>query len=550
MNEKQKTILLVEDDRVISLFKSKELSDFGYNVITVDNGDDAIKQAIENKNINLILMDIDLGDGIDGTEAAKKILSVKDIPIIFHTSHIEEEFVYRVRKITRYGYVIKNSGGFVLKSSIEMAFELYEANKTIQNQKEDLLRTNEELQQTIEELISSNEELITAHNELNQSKEKAEENESLLIAALENSQAGIAIADVPSGKLRYVNKSGLLIRNKEYNEIVKDIDVDKYVESWKILNFDKTPLNKDEVPLARAVLYGETNTKEFIVGRDNEEDRYVLANAAPVVNKQGKQIAAIVVFLDITEKKQAEFELQRTNENLQKEKETSVANEEKFRFLFENMTQGVIFHSSEGKIIDANNSSAKILGLSLDQLFGLTSFDPRWRSIHEDGTDYPGDTHPVMITLKTGKPVLNSKMGVFNPQINNYNWININSIPKFKNNEDKPSEVIVTFEDITEIIERENIIKKLLKEKEMFLKEVHHRIKNNLNLIINILNLQISESNSIDTQNSLIEAKNRVLIMSEIYEKLYVNKKTSDFNLFDFRCFLKSDVFLLTYSFS
>ena len=138
---------------------------------------------------------------------------------------------------------------------------------------------------------------------------------------MENSQAGIAIADSPSGTLLYVNKAGLSIRNKNSNEIVKDVDVNKYVASWQILHFDGTPYNVDEVPLARAVLYGETNSGEFIVRRDNNEDRYVWANAAPVINETGNQIAAIVVFLDITEKKQTEFSLLQKNIELQKAKE-------------------------------------------------------------------------------------------------------------------------------------------------------------------------------------------------------------------------------------
>jgi PAS domain S-box-containing protein len=151
----------------------------------------------------------------------------------------------------------------------------------------------------IDEIKRSQAELLTI-------KERAEESEANLKAALENSQAGIAIAEYPSGKLKYVNKAALLIRDKEYDEIVKDIDLDNYVASWQILHFDGTPYQTDEVPLARAILYGETSSREFIVRRDNNEDRYVWANAAPIYNAKGIQTSAIVVFLDITLRKQAE----------------------------------------------------------------------------------------------------------------------------------------------------------------------------------------------------------------------------------------------------
>jgi len=153
-----------------------------------------------------------------------------------------------------------------------------------------------------------------AEQELIAARDHAEESEAIIKAALENSQAGIAIAEVPSGKLKYVNKAALLIRDKEYDEIVKDIDIDSYVASWQILHFDGTPFKADEVPLARAILYGETNSREFIVRRDNNEDRYVWANAAPIFNPKGIQTSAIVVFLDITERKQTEKELKESEE--------------------------------------------------------------------------------------------------------------------------------------------------------------------------------------------------------------------------------------------
>jgi len=145
--------------------------------------------------------------------------------------------------------------------------------------------------------------------ELLKAKEKAEENETILKTAMENSQAGIAIAEVPSGKLTYVNKAGLLIRDKDYDDLVENIDINKYVSSWQILHLDGTPYKADEVPLARAVLYGETNSKEFLIRRDDNKDRHVWANAAPVINESGVQTHAIVLFLDVTDLKNVEKDL-------------------------------------------------------------------------------------------------------------------------------------------------------------------------------------------------------------------------------------------------
>jgi CheY-like chemotaxis protein len=134
-NQTVKTILLVEDEVLIAMAQELTIKRFGYNAVSAYSGEEAVKAACENQEIALILMDIDLGRGIDGTEAARRILRKRNIPVVFLTSHSEREMVEKVRGITRYGYVIKNSGDFVLQSSIEMALELYRANEeTHQNE--------------------------------------------------------------------------------------------------------------------------------------------------------------------------------------------------------------------------------------------------------------------------------------------------------------------------------------------------------------------------------------------------------------------------------
>jgi len=82
-------------------------------------------------------------------------------------------------------------------------------------------------------------------------------------------------------------------------------------------------------------------------------------------------------------------------------------------------------------------------------LQGRTSLDPRWDSIHEDGSAFPNETHPAMTALRTGKPVYNVVMGIFNPGEADYVWININAMPQFMPGEQKPYQVYTTFEDIS-----------------------------------------------------------------------------------------------------
>jgi len=142
----QKTILLVEDDAIIALSEMRQLKDYGYTVIVAHNGEKAIEKVKSDPNsIDLVLMDIDLGNGIDGTQAAGEILRDNDIPILFLSSHTEPEIVERTENLTSYGYVVKSAGITVLDASIKMAFKLYDArqklmihNKKIKAQKTEL----------------------------------------------------------------------------------------------------------------------------------------------------------------------------------------------------------------------------------------------------------------------------------------------------------------------------------------------------------------------------------------------------------------------------
>ncbi|MEI6061623.1 MAG: PAS domain S-box protein [Bacteroidota bacterium] len=162
-------------------------------------------------------------------------------------------------------------------------------------------------------------------------------------------------------------------------------------------------------------------------------------------NKEGEPVKIAGIMRDITERKLSEARL--------------IENEEKYRVLFETMIRGVVYQNADGFITIANPAAERILGLSLRQMQGLTSIDPLWKSIHEDVTDFPGETHPSMVALHTGKEVNNVIMGVFNPTRGTYNWIRINAVPQIKEGEKKPRQVYTTFEDITEWKQAEDALK-------------------------------------------------------------------------------------------
>lgn len=147
-----KTILLVEDEALIALVEERTLMRFGYKVTTAQSGEQAVKTVTADPDIDLVLMDIDLGAGINGTEAAARILSHRDLPLIFLSSHTEPEYVQLTERITSYGYIVKNTGTTVLDASIKMAFRLFES-RLREKEHEEALRKDRERNQALLDAI-------------------------------------------------------------------------------------------------------------------------------------------------------------------------------------------------------------------------------------------------------------------------------------------------------------------------------------------------------------------------------------------------------------
>ncbi|MGE5409468.1 MAG: response regulator, partial [Clostridiales bacterium] len=148
-----KTILLVEDEAITALTEKRWLKGEGFDVIHVTSGSSAIDAVQKDpESIDLILMDIDLGYGMDGTEAAREILKNHDIPLLFLSSHTEKEIVDRTEEITSYGYVVKGSDETVLLASMKMAFKLSESKREAQLQETKYSRLAEKLAITLQSI--------------------------------------------------------------------------------------------------------------------------------------------------------------------------------------------------------------------------------------------------------------------------------------------------------------------------------------------------------------------------------------------------------------
>jgi PAS domain S-box-containing protein len=210
--------------------------------------------------------------------------------------------------------------------------------------------------------------------------------------------------------------------------------------------------------------------------------------------------------IDITARKQAERALRDS--------------EARYRSVVDAMTAGIVVHDQDGVIVASNAAAERILGLTVDQMMGRTSLDPRWRAIREDGSPFPGEEHPGWVTLRTGEPRTGVTMGVHKPS-GELTWISINSRRVTPLGEEGAYSVVASFTDITEKKLADERVLASLREKEVLLKEVHHRVKNNLQIVTSLLYLQAMRADDARLGELLRESRDRIASIALVHQQLY-----------------------------
>jgi PAS domain S-box-containing protein len=125
-----------------------------------------------------------------------------------------------------------------------------------------------------------------------------------------------------------------------------------------------------------------------------------------------------------------------------------IESEERYRSIVTAMSEGIVMQDAQGRIIECNAAAERILGLTRDQMMGLTSLDPRWQATDAEGRPTRGEEHPVRVTLRTGEPQRDVVMGVRRAE-GSRAWVRINTQPLFRPGESHPYSVVASFADIT-----------------------------------------------------------------------------------------------------
>jgi PAS domain S-box-containing protein len=340
-----KTILLVEDEAIIAMDEAAQLKREGFNVITVSSGREAIDRVdASSKSIDFILMDIDLGRGMDGTEAAQEILKSHDIPVMFLSSHTEREIVDRTEKITSYGYVVKNSGITVLAASIRMAFRLHEANRKILEQKMEIEAANEEMQAANEELEATNQELMNYQEDLRASETRYHD----LFSAMND---GVSIHELVCDDRGAPVDYRIVDVNGRYTELT-GIERDAAVGllGSQVYGTGVPPFLKE---FSEVALTGKPCTIQ--VYHEPIKKHFLITMFSPGPSK------FVCVFQDVTPRMLMMEKLE--------------ASEKKYRTLVESIPSRIFIKDVAGVYVSCNENYARDLNIAPDGIAGKTDFD-------------------------------------------------------------------------------------------------------------------------------------------------------------------------------
>ena len=255
-------------------------------------------------------------------------------------------------------------------------------------------------------------------------------------------------------------------------------------------------------------VWGEYD-EEFRVERPDGSLRWVHDRAFPVRDQSGKVSRIVGIAEDITKQKQAEEQLRAATVMLSS--------------LINNLHSGVMVEDEARRITHVNLAFNRIFNVPIppESLFGVDS-----RLLFIQTAQFAERIEQVM---KSGSPVLGEELEwqgrVF---LRNYVPLLINENNHYH---------LWQYQDITDSRHAEAQIKASLKEKEVLLKEIHHRVKNNLQIISSLLNLQSAEIEDPKASQKFRESQDRVKAMALIHERLY---QSSDLAKIDFCGYVRS----------
>jgi PAS domain S-box-containing protein len=244
------------------------------------------------------------------------------------------------------------------------------------------------------------------------------------------------------------------------------------------------------------------------------ETRFIHELGTPETDPEGKVLRIIGSIQDITKSKLAEERLHES--------------ESRFRTLADLLPVGVYLTDLKGDCLYANGRWLDIAGLTLDEAGG-----PGWSN-----TLHPEDKAKVCAAWKRmvdSRGNWGLEYRFMTPE-GKITWVYGLATP-LKNEKGEISGYVGANMDITERKLMQDILQASLVEKDVLLREVHHRVKNNLAAILGLLEMERQNTADPNAGKLLIDLSNRIKAMSTVHEKLY---RSENLARIDFQDYLKS----------
>jgi PAS domain S-box-containing protein len=300
---------------------------------------------------------------------------------------------------------------------------------------------------------------------------------------------------------------------------------------------------------------------------DNMEYRYkakngsyihVLNSASPLFDSQGNVVAALGAARNITQRKGMEEELREARDKLQEKvgqrtQELLIANEQLTKKIiehkkaekriliekayldqfFESAQEGIVLVDKKGHVMRVNSEFTRMFGYSPDEISG--------RNIDEIVVPKGEMDKGISITKNVAKGKNFAAETVRQHKDGTLIDVSVLASPIIVNGEIVASYAI--YRDVTERKKSERKLRSSLEEKEVLLREIHHRVKNNMQIVTSLLRLQARQMRSKKNKEILQVSLNRIATMALIHESLYKSKDLARINFSDYIKRLTTHIF-------